>query len=87
MRRERGIGACVLVCVLLLAGIARAEEQQWLQYRTATEPYRVLGGYVGGRACEVTAEAPEGVSLPKLTGAKPLFAKWVTPMVKAGFLW
>jgi hypothetical protein len=84
--KTRTVVFAVLVLALVLSGVARAQEEQFLQYRTAKSPSQVTGTYVGRQTADVMTEAPKDVALPKFTG-KPVFAKWTTPMVKAGFLW
>ncbi len=77
----------LMVLVLAVSGLVRAGEVHWLQYRTAREPRRVLGEYLGGCSVEVSAQKPKRVKLPEFISDRALFAKWTTPMVKAGFLW
>jgi hypothetical protein len=61
---------------LVFAGAAFGQSEQWLEYHNGSESrsYHQL---------TLTTNAPAGVALPKL-GALPRFARWETPMDKAG---
>jgi hypothetical protein len=72
--------------VAALAGAAGAADAQRLEYRTAADP-SAHGAHGGGARIETVAARPDGLELPDLSGDKPVFARWRTPMVKAGFLW
>jgi hypothetical protein len=76
--------ACL--CVVLAATAAQAQETQRLQYRTDGQPEGVIGVYAEVRL-RADPSPPAGVALPKFSGDRPLFAKWITPMVPAGHLW
>jgi len=82
--------ACLVLAVLLLAalpaGRAFAKGEQWLRYRNARSPERILGNS-SRRALTVETAAPRGITGPKLAGREPLYVKWVTPMVDAGCVW
>jgi hypothetical protein len=67
------------VAAMLLAGVAFAQQEQWLEYHTGTE----------GRAyhnVRLTTNAPAGIALPKLNGLA-YFGRWLTPMDPAGGRW
>ncbi|MCK4850621.1 MAG: hypothetical protein KAT11_04675 [Phycisphaerae bacterium] len=66
--------------------IAAAEQEQWLGYRSSAGAARIVGK-TPGQNLELTSERPQGVSLPQLAAEDPLFGKWKTPMVPAGFVW
>jgi hypothetical protein len=74
------------MCMILAATAAQAQEAQRLQYRTDAQPDKSLGVYAEVRV-RAAPSPPAGVALPKLAGDRPLFAKWITPMVPAGHLW
>jgi hypothetical protein len=75
------------MCMILAAtAAAQAQEAQRLQYRTDGQPERSLGVYAEARLRAETSP-PAGVALPKFSGDRPLFAKWITPRVPAGHLW
>lgn len=74
-----------LAATAALASTALGQEQ-WLSYRATSEAQKVVGAGPG-QVLEIAADKPAGVALPQLKGGKPLFAKWKTPMVPAGFLW
>jgi hypothetical protein len=75
------------MCMILAATAAQAQETQWLQYRSAKEPHQFLGGAVGATELKVETEPPAGVKVLKFASDRPLFAKWITPMAPAGYLW
>jgi hypothetical protein len=74
------------MCMILAATAAQAQEAQRLQYRTDAQPERSLGVYAEVRV-RAEPSPPAGLALPKFAGDRPLFAKWITPMVPAGHLW
>jgi hypothetical protein len=83
------------VCIILLSALlisclsspaARAQEEQWLQYRSATQARQIVGNMMNLYR-EPTSSHPEGVKLPSFTGDKPLFVVWETPMAKSGKVW
>ncbi|MCX5670751.1 MAG: hypothetical protein NTU94_05445 [Planctomycetota bacterium] len=86
MRSVVGVASVVLAAGLLLPAAATGEQEQWLAYRSAVESETVVGG-TPGQTFELTEERPAGVRLPDFASARPLFAKWRTPAVPAGFLW
>jgi len=74
------------MCMILAATVAQAQEAQRLQYRTDAQPERSLGVYAEVRV-RAEPSPPAGLALPKFAGERPLFARWITPMVPAGHLW
>jgi len=74
-----------LVGLLVLAGPAAAQEQQWLSYRSDGQPEMVTGQTQG--ASLKIADLPADLNLPAGLGGNRVAAKWTTPAVKAGFLW
>lgn len=85
MKRQTHILLAVGIGLLAFTSLAVAQEQQWLQYRSARE-LSMMGG-VKYQAYEPSTEKPLGVELPQFNVANPSFTKWSTPMVKAGRLW
>ena len=72
----------VLSCTVSWA----SAQEQWFKYRYSREAESILG--IGGsHQLQSIKEAPEGLTGPDLKGAPVLYAKWSTPMVKAGYLW
>ncbi len=67
-------------------GSVYAQNEQWLQYHCARE-LNMVGFSSSMKLLETSEKIPSDVSLPKFTGEKQLFAKWITPMVDKGFLW
>ncbi len=82
---KRQAMSAAVVCVALVLFAAGAQAEQWLQYRSAKEPYQLTGVYTAGQSAGVTPEAPKDAALPPFTG-KPVFGRWVTPMAKDGYL-
>lgn len=75
-----------LVCVVLAAAAAGAQEVQRLEYQTDAHLERSIGVYSDVRV-RAEPSPPAGLALPAFTGDRPLFAKWLTPRVPAGHLW
>lgn len=65
---------------MLLAGSALAQSEQWLEYHTSSEARSYNG-------IQLTTNAPQGVTLPKLISPQPYFAYWKTPMDPSGGRW
>ena len=65
---------------------ATAADEQWLTYKAVpdrqSDPYRIFEA-----TCETTSTAPPGVKLPAFAGTAQLYAKWPTPLAKAGHVW
>jgi len=81
------------IYVLLIVGIglpaftssAGAEDEQWLQYHSEREAYRIIGGRSSSRT--VISNKPDNVKLPDFQSKQQFFLDWQTPMVKNGKLW
>ena len=65
---------------------ATAQEEQWLQYHSAREIYSVKDG-LDLQSLALSTEKPIGIGLPAFRGESPYFAKWATPMSRAGYVW
>ncbi len=76
-----------LLCVAVLCGICAGQGEQWLQYRSARDVAIVGDGLRFIPLTPFDSNRPTDVPMPQFKHASPLFAKWKTPMVKAGFLW
>jgi hypothetical protein len=63
-----------------------AAERHWLHYRTGQNVRQILGN-IGSQQIEVNTNKPAGVELPQFEMSNPLFGKWLTPMVKSGWIW
>ena len=74
------------MCMLIAATAAQAQDVQRLQYGTDVHLERSIGVYSEVRV-RADPSPPAGLALPKFTGDRPLFAKWITPRVPAGHLW
>ena len=73
------------ISLLVLATSAWAQDEQWLQYHSEREAYRIIGGRSSRQT--VTSNKPEGVKLPEFKTRQQFFIDWPTPMVKSGRLW
>ncbi len=85
MKREVYILLSVWIGMIVFISTTAAQEQQWLQYHYARE-LGLMGG-VQPQALDVSTDKPSGVELPQFKSENPFFAKWLTPVVKDGFLW
>lgn len=74
------------MCMILTVTAAQAQDVQRLQYGTDAQLERSLGVYSEVRV-RAEPSPPAGLTVPTFTGARPLFAKWMTPRVPAGHLW
>jgi len=79
-------GTLLWFVVASLAGAAAGDDEQWLQFRTSTDVLDEVA-HIGWRDTALDGRQPEGLDLPELPLRQRLFAKWQTPMAKAGFLW
>jgi hypothetical protein len=86
MKAMAGLTAILLTLGLMHQDAGAAGQEQWLAYRSSAESETVVGG-TPGQTLELSDSKPAGVKLPAFASACPLFAKWKTPMVPAGFLW
>jgi hypothetical protein len=78
---------CPLFIAIFIVGIvAQASEEQWLRYCTARETHQILGNIVSQQII-LSHDKPVGIELPDFITNKPLFCKWLTPMVKDGSVW
>ena len=75
----------LLPLLLLLTSSAGAQNEQWLQYRSAAEARQIVGD-MGYDYREVRAVKPQNVKLPEFK-AQPLFHEWKTPMAASGTIW
>jgi hypothetical protein len=76
----------VLVVSLVPSAAANAQEEQWLQYRSAAQARQIVGD-MSYQYKDPTPTRPAGVKLPSLTAETPLFEVWETPMAKSGKVW
>ncbi len=71
---------------ILLASVAAAQEEQWLQYRSAAEARQIVGD-MGYSYQQPSAKAPENVKTPEFTADKPLFMEMKAPLAASGSVW
>jgi hypothetical protein len=76
----------VVLISFLSCPAANAQEEQWLQYRSAAEARQIVGDMTY-QFKEPSSAKPEGVKLPSLTAETPYFVLWETPMAKSGKVW
>ena len=73
-----------LVAGLLWAAVAaRGQEAQPLAYRSSDQAEEVIG-LTPGQNLEWSWDPSAGLALPTFTSKRPLFARWVSPMVPGG---
>ncbi|MHC4204200.1 MAG: hypothetical protein ACYSTT_06085 [Planctomycetota bacterium] len=85
MVKRNYILLAVGIGLFVLATSAPAQDEQWLQYHSEREAYRIIGGRSSSQT--VTSDKPDGVNLPEFKTNQQFFAEWPTPMVKSGKLW
>ena len=78
--------ASTLLLFLLLASVAAAQGEQWLQYRSASEARQIVGD-MGYQYRQISSSKPEGLKLPEFKAEKPLFMEMKTPMAASGSVW
>jgi hypothetical protein len=76
MKFIRRIESWAVLAGVAVAASALAQPEQWLQYHTSPEGQ-------GHRFLELTTNAPDGVTLPKLN-PPVYFARWTTPLDPSG---
>jgi len=74
------------ISLLVLTLTAGAQDEQWLQYHSEREAYRIIGGR-GTSNWTITSDKPQDVKLPEFKTKQQFFIEWPTPMVKSGRLW
>lgn len=75
-----------LVLGVFLASAALAQNEQWLQYRSANEARQMIGD-IGYQFLQPVPAKPERIKLPGLKSDSPLFLQWKTSMVPSGHVW
>ena len=86
MKRHIFIAAVILAFWAVLIPRVGAQEEQWLQYRSAREAAQIVGD-MNYLFKEPTASKPEGIDLPEFACDAPLFLLWETPMAESGRVW
>lgn len=86
MRKGPYLGLITFVAILLSTIPAGAQNEQWLQYRSARELRQVDGG-LSLVQLSVNTDRPDGVEMPEFSSETVVFARWSTPMVESGGLW
>jgi hypothetical protein len=76
----------LFIAIFIVAVVAQASEEQWLRYCTARETRQILGN-IGSQQIVLTTDKPAGIEFPEFITNKPLFGKWLTPMVRSGKVW
>ncbi|MCX5638944.1 MAG: hypothetical protein NTX52_14805 [Planctomycetota bacterium] len=74
-----------VIGLLVIASASVGQEEQWLQYQSSREALSILKD-ISSYYLKAISETPEGVALPDFKEDKPLFYKWLSPMVKNGYL-
>ena len=86
MRNKICIQIVVGISLLILTSVAGAQDEQWLQYHSERQAWRIVGDMEVSNP-KVVSDEPDGIELPDFTCDEPFFALWSTPMVGAGGLW
>jgi hypothetical protein len=86
MGKRTYIRLAVAISLFVLTSMGAAEQEQWLQYRSAREASQIVGG-MHMKALKLRTEKPRRVKLPKFKGQNQLFVRWLTPMIEKGPLW
>lgn len=86
MSNRQRIYCFVFLIPVLWGRLTAAREEQWLQYRYSPDSQKIVKE-IGFQTLELSRTRPEGVHLPELKDREPIFAKWMTPMVKKGYIW
>ncbi len=86
MRNKICTQIVVGISVLILTSAAGAQDEQWLQYHSERQAWRIVGDMEVSNP-KVVSDKPDGIELPDFTCDEPFFALWSTPMVGAGGLW
>jgi len=74
------------ISLLVLTSAAPAQDEQWLQYHSERQAWRIVGD-MGASNPKVVSEKPQGVELPDFKCDDPFFARWSSPMAASGGLW
>lgn len=81
------IYALTLFLLLFIStSAAVAQDEQWLQYRSAGEARQIVGD-MSYQYLDPKPDKPADVNLPQFASDKPLFLPWQTPMAKSGTVW
>ncbi len=85
-KRMHSKRAAILVLATLVTSAAMAQNEQWLQYRSANEARQMIAD-IGYQFGQPASAKPEGIKLPAFQSDQPLFLDWKTPMVPSGKIW
>ncbi len=66
------------LALFLLASLAAAQEEQWLQYRSAVEARQIVGD-MGYNYQQPSSQPPENLKMPDFVADKPLFIEMKAP--------
>jgi len=87
MRSRRHITILpVLLILSVFAARTKAQDEQWLQYRSSNEASQIIGNMRSLSPTPSLAK-PEGVTVPDFASDQPMFQRWQTPMAESGGLW
>ncbi len=86
MRLSARIVASVVVITFPGEPVARSQEQQWLQYRSAAQARQIVAD-MGYQNVEPSPAKLPGIKLPQFQSDRPLFLVWRTPLVASGRVW
>lgn len=78
--------ACAAAALLPPGSPCRAQDAQWLSYRSSEQAALILEE-TSSTFADLRTEAPDGVQLPTFNTDAPLFARWRTPLTESGGIW
>jgi hypothetical protein len=86
MLKRKSFQLTVTIISAFLMTAAFSQDEQWLQYHSERQAYRVVGD-MGSSTLQPSTDKPEGIELPEFKNDDPLFFQWSSPMVEGGKLW
>jgi hypothetical protein len=75
-----------LLFLLCLMTPAWSQNEQWLQYHTGRQTQEMFQYNIGSHEIKMTAQQPEGLTLPEGKPDEPLFGQWPSPLAPKGTL-
>ena len=86
MTNRTNILLAIGIGLIVFASVARAQDEQWLQYHCQREAQQIVGSVLMAAAPRMRTDMPQGVELPQFTSRQQFFTQWSTPMVAGGRL-
>lgn len=86
MENRKSFQLTVVIILMFLMTVAFSQDEQWLQYHSERQAYRIVGD-MGSSTLQPSITKPEGLELPAFKNENPFFFQWSSPMVEGGKLW